>query len=933
MTNRTDNMPAVLGGFKILDKIGSGAMGTVYKAHQISMKKTVALKVLSSKLARDEEYIERFKREMKNIGRLNHPNIVYAITAGEDAGFFYYAMEFVDGPSLASALDERGTFTEPEALKIAAAVAEALAHAWKNGIIHRDIKPANILLERATGLPKLADLGLAKAPREDASFTAVGMAVGTANYVAPEQIRGETDIDIRADIYSLGATLYRMVVGAVPFEAKTAMAAMAKALKEDFPDPRAKRPEISKPLATLIRKMTATDPAIRPQNPLELIEDIRRVESGRVPHPSGKHAAKAVIAEGEPEPEQSEQKAGVLPLYIIVPGAFVLLLAIFAAFYFLLGSGETEPPPAETQSVAPSAPSVPTRTPAPIAVKPVDKTGPGWAAYREAEAFEREHAGEFSDCIEKYAKVAGKFKDEPGVKAEERRKALAEEMDKNARVWRMDATSAVSGAIKAGKWADAKEKLAPWPEKLRLSIEKADYDKLAAATDGIIRYARKDAERRIERALSTADFAKAREALAPLAANGTDEMKKFAAEAANRIDEAERSHKDAMRRMADEKTRMEILARDFSACMERKDFAGACKAVAAVAPPFETPEFARLCLAMKEESSAVVAGVEFFTKHFNSQTAKMITLQTADGKPVTGKLLRFENEIIYLALEGMQGSEYGIRLRNVEPAQLSEIFWDADGKPRERCVAIACFFLDYIQNPAAAFGEMNNGRGRGARIPDEIEKKCREMYDAKARTLLAEACDAFARKKYGDAAERLETLLEEYAESEAVKKEGAEIRRMLGECGASDTPKADPKTGGLAAEYFTGPDFKKESFSRMDAGVNFNWSVKPPSDAFQKTGYSVRWKGKIAVPETGKWTIYIVSAGCASLYIDGKCVLKEAAEHDELFATITLTLSKGSHAIRLDYSENKGRAVIRLLWEGPNHGREIVPATCLMPEK
>jgi serine/threonine protein kinase len=203
-------------------------MGVVYKAKQMSVDRVVAIKILLDTLAQNKEFIKRFEREAKIAARLSHNNIVNAIDAGEVDGHYFFVMEYVEGDTIKDYLDKNQTFDEKEALRIVLAVAEALTHAHSRGLIHRDIKPENIILTRDGGV-KLADLGLARITDDEKwGLSEAGMAIGTPYYISPEQVRGQTNIDIRADIYSLGATLYHMVTGRVPYGGETPSDVMRK---------------------------------------------------------------------------------------------------------------------------------------------------------------------------------------------------------------------------------------------------------------------------------------------------------------------------------------------------------------------------------------------------------------------------------------------------------------------------------------------------------------------------------------------------------------------------------------------------------------------------------------------------------------------------------------------------------------------------------
>ena len=202
---------------EILELIGSGGMGFVYKARQPRLDRCVALKLLPQALAADPAFAERFNREARLLARLNHPNIVTVHDFGQSGGFFYLLMEYVDGVNLRQAM-EAGRFAPAQALALVPKICEALQHAHDEGILHRDIKPSNILLD-SRGRVKIADFGIAKLLGDntrDVTLTASGAAIGTPQYMAPEQLEHPQDVDQRADIFSLGVVFYEMLTGELP---------------------------------------------------------------------------------------------------------------------------------------------------------------------------------------------------------------------------------------------------------------------------------------------------------------------------------------------------------------------------------------------------------------------------------------------------------------------------------------------------------------------------------------------------------------------------------------------------------------------------------------------------------------------------------------------------------------------------------------------
>ncbi|MCE5324788.1 MAG: serine/threonine protein kinase [Planctomycetaceae bacterium] len=270
-------------GYQLLDKLGSGAMATVFRAKQLSLDRMVAVKVLPRKLSENAEYVERFYREGKAAAKLNHPNIVQAFDVGENAGFHYFVMEYVEGHTLWDELASGKVFSEAEALKVIIQIARALEHAHKQGLIHRDVKPKNIMVT-PDGTCKLADMGLARqAADEKIAVEEAGRAFGTPYYISPEQIRGETNIDFRADIYSLGATLYHLLTGQVPFEAATPLAVMQKHLKEDLIPPDHINAGLSAGIGEVVEVMMAKDRKRRYASTTDLLLDLEAIAAGEAP--------------------------------------------------------------------------------------------------------------------------------------------------------------------------------------------------------------------------------------------------------------------------------------------------------------------------------------------------------------------------------------------------------------------------------------------------------------------------------------------------------------------------------------------------------------------------------------------------------------------------------------------------------------------------
>ena len=270
-------------GFQILERIGAGAMATVVKARQLSLDRIVAIKILPKHLSRDREFVERFYKEGRAAAKLNHNNIVQAIDVGEAGGFHYFVMEYVEGQSIYEEIARGNNYNEEQTLDILIQVAEALAHAHERGLIHRDVKPKNIIVT-PEGVVKLADLGLARSIGDmRAADSEAGRAYGTPYYIAPEQIRGERDIDARIDIYSLGATAYHMLTGRVPFEGPNPSAIMHKHLKQELVPPDHINPQISAGIAEVVEMMMAKNRDDRYKSAEDVLVDLKCIAKGEPP--------------------------------------------------------------------------------------------------------------------------------------------------------------------------------------------------------------------------------------------------------------------------------------------------------------------------------------------------------------------------------------------------------------------------------------------------------------------------------------------------------------------------------------------------------------------------------------------------------------------------------------------------------------------------
>jgi eukaryotic-like serine/threonine-protein kinase len=260
-----------LGHYRLLRRIGAGAMGVVYLAEDTMAQRQVALKVLARELASNPTFLERFHREAVASGKLNHANLITAYNFDEDRGWRYYVMEYCPGESAEQMLEHRGPLPWPQALRIARDVAQGLHYAHQQGIIHRDVKPGNIMVT-PEGVSRLLDMGLSKQQLERDEKS--GRTVGTPHYISPEQARGVQALDGRADIYSLGATLFHLLTGRPPYAGNDSIEVMRQHVSAPIPDAAAVRADVPERVSRIVQRMMAKEPAQRYTDCAELIADL-----------------------------------------------------------------------------------------------------------------------------------------------------------------------------------------------------------------------------------------------------------------------------------------------------------------------------------------------------------------------------------------------------------------------------------------------------------------------------------------------------------------------------------------------------------------------------------------------------------------------------------------------------------------------------------
>ncbi len=464
-----------LSGYRLLEKVGAGGMGSVYRAEQLSLHREVAIKVLAEKLVSDSAFVDQFQNEARAAGQLNHPNVVQVYDVGEADGRHFFSMEFIHGGSVEGKIPKTGGGVPwQDALNWFLDAANALIFAEQKGILHRDIKPDNFMVGQE-GSVKLCDLGLAK-KSESADLLAQGI-IGTPHFIAPESIRRKTDVDSRADLYSLGCTFYRVLTGKNPYPGTSVKEILLAHLNAPVPRVAAVATDVPKDLDDIIAKLMAKDPAARFQNADDLWEalDKVRLQYGLEAH--GLH------------PGRTKK--------IAIAIAVVAVAAIGTAIYFVMQ-------PEKTKTV--------------VTTTTVDNTDP-LAAKREKEAkadsafqtlksqiLEKlgkpdqgdawKHKSEWDEAIAELRKLAGdeKYKDTPAAKSatdyakkvEDAWKAYKAKIDKNFEAMKAedlafdrDTTqhnAEVKAFLEKKDWAGASAKIVSSLEAVRLAGEKKSDD-------------------------------------------------------------------------------------------------------------------------------------------------------------------------------------------------------------------------------------------------------------------------------------------------------------------------------------------------------------------------------------------------------------------------------------------------------------------------
>jgi serine/threonine protein kinase len=321
------------GRYRLEARIGSGGMSTVYRAVDETLQRNVAIKLMHREFRGDSDQLERFRREARAVAQLSHPHVVGVIDAGEDEGRSYIVFEYVEGETLKERIRRQGRLPISESVAYSIEIARALGAAHARHIVHRDVKPQNVMIDDE-GSAKVTDFGIARTLDED-GLTADGRVLGTTDYVSPEQALGH-DVNGQSDLYALGIVLYEMLTGEVPFKGDNQVAVAMKHVREELPDVRALRPEVSAALASVIDGATAKAPEDRYADDQELIADLEDVLAMETARAGGATGEATTVLRTLPPSARRRVPFTILHRRMLIPLA-LLLIAGLVGVGLLLG--------------------------------------------------------------------------------------------------------------------------------------------------------------------------------------------------------------------------------------------------------------------------------------------------------------------------------------------------------------------------------------------------------------------------------------------------------------------------------------------------------------------------------------------------------------------------------------------------------------------
>jgi serine/threonine protein kinase len=908
-------------GYELLEVIASGGMGTVFKARQTSLDKMVALKLLSPNLARDSNYVERFVREARALAKLNHPNVVTVIDVGRADEHYYLIMELVPGKTFADLIEEKGCLPQIDALSVILSVARALQHAEKHHLIHRDIKPENILFSEEN-VCKLCDLGLARRSGPSSELTAAGIAMGTPDYIAPEQARGLSELDIRTDIYSLGATLFHSLTGKPPFDGPTPGHIMRAHIDNplEFPP----EPALDANVRELVEKMMAKNPALRQQSAGELIADIEAVMAGsRVSKP------KAVALKSVNDVVTTLQKHWKIAACAAAAAVVaIVLLAI------LVPSPGTDKAPDEKETKQPDTPrpggmrpyrrrSTPkSNPPAETPVKPSPPLGGDYEdipseaqlAYEAAVAVEKDPASSIQEAISEYRMVSQIY---PGTawgekalaRAQELEKTLDKQQSQEARDF-ADARTAANSLLKEGRYREALLALTRFATRYpgTSSAQRARVLARQMVGTGAKRFAEKCAE--ADRLAASDDFAGARKILESLQDSGIPELDTIIRQKRVLLSEQEKASV-SRKRLRDRGSLYEEIVLELYGMAQDVSLE---KALQRVVTARKEPKYKLIAdvLELEEEdirnAMSVLKAAE---EGLRTRTGSREQLVYRKGGTVWGKIISVKDGAVSIAPEGHEKQTAVIRIEELDDRQIVNL--TAFGKTRSSNVSKLLFY--------AARGNVQEALGLYEKLPPTFSGRnriavklhvLRSASDAKAaEALVSKMESAYKSNRTASAAEYAKELFEKYAHTDFLVENAQRLGRFV------------PQQG-LLRIYSRAASFR--NLVGIDVDLLPSFAVSQDAIPERGTLYT-RWEGLLKVPSDGTYRFHVMTTGPVRLKLGSRWALRKKASGELEIFTTEEKLRKGLTEIVFEVTCSKGRRpIIQLFWQ-----REDGPRAPLTP--
>jgi len=760
--------------FEIGEEIGQGAIGIVYQARQKSLDRPVALKILKPEFVQNKSLVDAFLKEARGSAKFNHVNIVQGIDTGPYKSTYYFAMELVDGHPLDEILGRRKKLKVDEAASITIQVARALEYAEKLGMVHRDVKPDNILIAK-DGTAKLCDLGMARFGATEDAIKG-GMAIGTPYYMSPEQARGAAEVDVRSDIYSLGASVYHMLTGEPPFKGASAQEVLRKQLTETVPDPRTKTAELPTALAYIVAKMMAKDPKHRYHHAKDVQRDLELFFAGKPLQFAANFTAESTIALKQ---DMKVVARKTLPYVGIgIGAAIVITIGLIIAL-----KKPTEKVITETVVIheKPDTPKINDNTPVPA----LDKQQ---QMYESVLAMIAENPKDDDGNIERLKNVIQLTKGSQYAKlAEDKIKEIIAKREAAAKAKLDKIRVQVEPLIAAAEIDAAREKIAqliPANQndeelvKLREQLYKAVGDKVVALWQP---YAK-----RFQKALDEKKYGEARAVLAELKDNKITQLQDRAKIAAKKIDEAEaaeqKKQEEAAKKLAEERKQVveatkAKLTREIAAQFAKRDFAGMKSAAdkARVDYP-ELEEFLDSCdrLPSEVEKTLKAATETLATK------AEQVSVMWK-GQSVRGKIGGREGETIYIVTS--QGMRLPVKVEELALVDILTLANVPDSAAKDSYLTAAA--------ASVAYGDNERARKYLDKIPDNKDAGILTTFisivdtasvEDNVKQMIAKADAAYDAKNWASAEATYRKVAIDYAETSTVKENLAELSEKVYKC-------------------------------------------------------------------------------------------------------------------------------------------------------